>query len=234
MSHCAWGQHCRALDATGNPAQAINRGLDQSLCLACERHGQYAIRKLPTAYMALAEIYGKTYPTTSGGTIATQQPEAPILIRENVDKLMTDMVKTIGLWENEVRRHAHMTYRTQAKDTVVIARGTLILDRHYNTLLALPTQEFVLFSGNNVAWNGIDGIRHLTRLYHLAKVTVGVTERTERRLLPCPPQVDGCGMEELHTVIGDDLVTCANCGWHCTLDDYSFYVMSFVPRRGHR
>lgn len=224
MTACRMGEHCRTRSATQEPAEATSRGL----CLACERHGYYAIGRLPYVYVDLATQLGVTYPSQGGGSgVRVVRAEAPLPLRLEVEALMTKIKKTLETWERDVRFQAKLSVTSQAsaRSGFVVQRAAVTLTTHYSVLLALRLPASAL--------DGVDGVVALTGLHHRGLSLAGRTELWEWRELPCPgePVSNGCGKYQLGQLIGSEKVECASCHWWCTLDEYRVYATTFAAPR---
>lgn len=217
------GKHCRSRTAE-EPGEATSRGL----CLACERHGRYAISRLPHVYVDLATQLGMTYPGQAGSSeVRIIRVDPPIPLRLEVEAMMARIKSTLEVWEWDVRFQAKLSAvpQTGMRSGFVVQRAASVLVTHYSVLLALRLPASAL--------DGVDGIVTLTGLHHRALNLVGRTELWEWRELPCPgePTSNGCGKYQLGQWIGSEKVECAACHWWCTIDEYRVYATTFAPPR---
>lgn len=220
MTECRMGAHCRA--RTGDmPAAATDRGL----CLACERHGQHAISRLPHVYVDLATQLGVDIATGGGSGVRIVRIDPPIPLRLQVDAMMAKIKSTLEVWEWDVRFQARLSPAPQrgVRAGVAVQRAAQTLVTHYSVLLALQLPAAAL--------DGVDGVVTLTNLHYRATKLAGRTEQWEWRELPCPgkPLADGCGKYQLGQWIGSNKIECAACHWWCTIDEYRIYATTFVP-----
>jgi hypothetical protein len=204
--------------------EATSRGL----CLACERHGQYAIDRLPHVYVDLQAQLGVTYPGQAGESIRVVRVDPPIPLRLEVEAMMAKVKATLEVWEWDVRYQARLSSVPQKnmRAGYVVQRAARTLVTHYSVLLALRLPASAL--------DGVDGIVTLTNLHHRASSLAGRTELWEWRELPCPtePTASGCGKYKLGQWIGSSKIECAACHWWCTIDEYRVYATTFeAPRR---
>lgn len=218
MTKCRMGKHCRA------PAQEVG---SHGLCLPCERHGRYAIGRLPRMYVGLAAQLGVDIAVGGGSGVHVRRIDPPIPLRLEVEALMVRIRSTLEVWEWDVRFQARLSTASQAnvRAGFVVQRAAGTLTAHYPVLLALQLPASAL--------DGVDGVVSLASLHHRAMEMVGETERWEWRELPCPqePISNGCGQYRLGQWIGSSKIECAACHWWCTLDEYRTYATTFTMPR---
>lgn len=230
---CRMGDRCRERDPAGGAAEAGPRGF----CLNCERHGQHVIGQLPGDWLHLYVQLGKPLSSLGGG-IGASAVEAPILLRVEIDQVMRHIVWTLQTWEIKVRRQARLSSLPpgRVRPHVTVRRAAQLLDRHYSVLLALGSQDYLAYSGQLQVGDGPAAIAEMVDLHYRSRSLAGSARRRERRALPCPSkEKGGCGRAgTLGEWIGDGsygerIVDCSNCGWHCTIEQYTAYSLTFIP-----
>lgn len=234
---CRFGAYCRTRTQDG-PGEATARGF----CWPCETHGRYAISLLPDNYLGVVQrlVPGAT---GSAGPIPSGRVEAPIPINEAADELMRAIAWDLIVWETAVREVARLSDVPEkgVRPYVAVVRGAQTLVDHYSVLLAIRSNPHLSYGDQaddgSPDPDGLDGIVRLTSLHHRARGFLGLNARRESRRLPCPAPADpenpteddGCGMYELGTYLGTNLVDCYGCGWKCSLDDYAGYATTLTP-----
>jgi hypothetical protein len=223
VNPCRMGAHCRGRSAAQEPAESTSRGL----CLACERHGRYAIGHLPHVYVDLAVQLGVSYPGQGGSGVRVVRIDPPVPLRLEIEAMMAKIKSTLEIWEWDVRYRAQLSTVPQKNVRAghVVQRAATTLVTHYSVLLALRLPASAL--------DGVDGVVTLTGLHHRASSLAGKTELWEWRELPCPgePVSNGCGAYKLGQWIGSNKIECDNCRWWCTIDEYRVYATTFSPPR---
>lgn len=233
MTPCRYGDHCRSRNvATREPAEATPRGL----CLACERHGQYAISQLTRDWLTLSVSIGKPISGFGNGIPTSKASEAPLPLRVDIDELMRHIVWILDIWSHAVRIKVQLYTPPPGniRPHKLILQAVNVLTAHYNVFLALDKMEYIAYTGDDTIGDGLDGIGELIQLHHRARLTVGESRAWEERDMPCPLP-DGCGVSALgrwvgESAYGEDYIQCANCGWHCTVEQYAMYVMTLIPK----
>lgn len=238
---CRFDSYCRTRTNEG-PGEATPRGL----CWPDEAHGRFAIGRLPHDYV---RVVSRLAPGTAGGVgvIPTGRVEAPIPLNLGADELMRAIAWELAVWETAVRDVARLSDVPDhgVRPFMAVVRGARTLVDHYSVLLAIRTNRHLPY-GNEVDFtdesqsidaDGPDGIVRLTSLHHRAHGMLGLTARRESRRLPCPAPADpknpadddGCGLYELGSYFGSNVVDCYSCGWKCSLDEYAHYATTMEP-----
>lgn len=237
------GEWCRRRDPrTRQPAEATSRGV----CLACERHGEFVIMQLPGDWFALSSELAKPLVGFSTAEVRVKQVEAPLVLRVEIDEAMRRIVWALETWEIEVRRRVKLSAipEGRCRPHATVLRAADLLANHYSALLALEPVKHVAYSGALEVGDGLDAIAELVGVHHRSRLLTGESRVWEKRRVPCPPPVlnergeltrgGGCGQETLGEWIGEGtlghrIIQCSNCGWQCTIEQYSTYVTTFIP-----
>lgn len=240
---CRYGPHCRSRDGD-QPGDADGRGL----CWPDERAAAFAISQL---FGDWRQLHQAVTVLGAGGIsgIPANRAEAPIPLNLTADVLMRHIAWDVTTWATVVRDVARLAEVPErgVRPHVAVARGVETLTAHFSVLLALRPTDYLPYGGEETMsgrqlpdeMDGPAAVIALTDLHHWTRSMIGLTRRREPRALPCPAPVDpcnptnrdGCGQPTLVFYIEhmNDRIDCTNCGWSCSLDEYSAYVKTLVP-----
>lgn len=192
------------------------------LCPACTRHTEQAIVELPTDYVELDLLLGKT--STTGAPLVSGTRELPVPIRLNVEAVQAAIVHEVWCWAEsvaEVMRIGWDSYDTgHSRPGFRVQRAARLLAGATSVLLALRDVVHIGWDTEEpaaVERDGITGALLLLDLHHQTRRVAGRTRLVHRLPAPCPR----CWFSALERPDGDDIITCTNCARRYTWDEYN-------------
>lgn len=219
---CRRGTRCPGREHLDNATYGAPIPTVDGICVPCERHVRDALVDLPTDYVELDTILGRT--SGAAGQFVSGTPELAVPIRLAVEAVQADIVHTATIWAEAVAeilrvgwdsRHAALT-RPGAR----LQRATTLLAPSLPVLFALRDVAHVDWDEDGhlaaVDQDGLDGALKLLELHDRARGVLGRTRHVNRLRTPCPE----CDRQALEHPDGGDVVTCTYCRMTWTWDEY--------------
>lgn len=193
------------------------------LCPSCTRHAELAITALPTDYVELDMMLGRT--SAIGAPLVSGTRELPIPIRTSVEAVQAAIVHEAWCWAEsvaEVMRIDWDSYDTgHCRPGFRVQRAARLLSSAVTVLLALRDVVHIGWEDADrpvaVERDGITGALLLLDLHHQTRRVAGRTRLVHRLPAPCPR----CWYSALERPDGDDSITCTNCARRFTWDEYN-------------
>lgn len=188
-------------------------GTTSGFCHRCLSKASEIILGLGLRYRELQVDLAPSMAITS--EISSGAVDAPLPIRGDVEALMHDIYRFFMFAVPFVAKMNDLSSASFARLSrgEVVRKGCLLVANH----LSLLNDPDDIRDIADVAF-GID--RKVRRI-------IGLDRIWETRQMPCP--MAKCGAHELGTWIGSGVIECRSCGFRCTMDEYTMYVLTFVP-----
>lgn len=191
------------------------------LCPTCQRHTALAIEGLPTDYVELDMLLGKT--SSIGSPLVSGTRELPVPIRLNVEAIQQAILHETACWAESVAEVLRVTWDTfgagHSRPGFRIQRATQLLSRATTVLLALRDVVHIAWDADRreaVERDGITGALLLLDLHHQTRLVAGRTRLVHHLPAPCPR----CWRTALERPDGHDIITCTSCARTYTWPEY--------------
>lgn len=203
---------------------------ENGLCPVCHTTAARDIAELPTDYVELDMLLGRT--NSIGGELVGGTRDLPIPIRTAIEAVQAEIVHEVCCWAESVAEVLRVTWDTygagHSRPGFRLQRGTRLLCNALSPLLALRDVVHIGWTDTGilepVERDGVTGTLKLMDLHHQTRAVAALTVLTHRLPAPCPR----CQYTALVRRNGQDIIECRNCERRYTWDEYDNLCGAFA------
>lgn len=221
---CRRANHCPDRERAAD-GQVLGKAIpaEDGLCPLCQTTAALAILELPTDYVELDMLLGRT--NTIGGPMVAGTRELPIPIRTSIEAVQAAILHEVCCWAESVSEILRVTWDTygagHSRPGFRVQRGTRLLSGAMSALLALRDVVHIGWTPDDqlesVERDGVTGALVLLDLHHRTRAVAGRTRLVHRLPAPCPR----CRCTALERPDGHDIITCQSCERRYSWDEYN-------------
>lgn len=196
---------------------------EHGLCPVCQTTAGRAILELPTDYVELDMLLGRT--NTIGAPLVSGTRELPIPIRTSIEAVQAAILHEVCCWAESTAEVLRVTWDTygagHSRPGFRVQRGSRLLSSALSALLALRDVVHIGWTDDDrlepLERDGVTGALVLLDLHHRTRAVAGRTRLVHRLPAPCPR----CQCTALERVDGDDVIDCRSCERRYSWDEYN-------------
>ncbi|WP_433078901.1 hypothetical protein ACQP1P_38655 [Dactylosporangium sp. CA-052675] len=227
---CMAGQHCKARDESGNPAEDMF-----PLCFWCLEAAERDVRALVLDYRDLEQHIPRGSSARGDGMPHARQVDAALPIDEDAFDLQREIWWVVTAWEDVVREAAALPmvgdWAKRRRDGLAVVEAVRVLAPRLEVLCRVTEAEMWGYPGTAGATvvPGWQGVLDLAALHRRARGVLGLG-RDDGELIvgvACP----ACGIRsKLRRSV--DGVSCGGCKTRLETADYAGWVLEDAAQQG--
>lgn len=196
---------------------------EYGLCPTCHTTTGRAITELPTDYVELDILLGRT--NTIGGPMVAGTRELPIPIRTSIEAVQAAIVHEVCCWAESVAEILRVDWDTHraghSRPGFRVQRATRLLAGALTVMLALRDVVHIGWDDDGCRTvaerDGVTGALTLLELHHQTRRVAGRTRLVHRLPAPCPR----CQCTALERRDGHEVIDCRSCERRYSWDEYN-------------